>query len=405
MSFCAIAVMRFLSRSMIIWPLPVIPSSSFSANFEYQLALQVPGFTDPVRLGGVGELIAGDCRRRHRAGLEQPQHALEMCTVPRDIRAQYPHILTAWLKAGRGWRDPDQLAARLQYVIRANLDIPADRVEHDIAVGYYLGEILFIVIDHPVGAQLADIIVVARAGRRDHRRAEMLGQLDRKAGNAARAALDQDGFAQFKFGRVLERPQRGDAGQRHGGRLGVTEPGGFFRDDPRLDHDFLGIGALDALIAHTEYRVADVQICDIRADRTDDTREVAAEDMRKPHAAAAIGAAAEPHFVIRRIDARSMNIDHDLPRSGGRVRHLGEAQHLRAAMLLEHYCLHCFFPSAIAAAETRSAARSRAPAVPAAPNARHRRSDDTPSCARTRFAAFARNSRGADRFPSRSFRQ
>src|SRR5271165_3347152 len=101
MSFWAIAVMRFLSRSMIFCSLPAIGSSFYSADFEYQLALQVAPLADAVRLGGVGELIAGDGRRRHRAGIEQCQHAFQMGAVTRNSRAEHLNILAGRLKPRR----------------------------------------------------------------------------------------------------------------------------------------------------------------------------------------------------------------------------------------------------------------------------------------------------------------
>src|ERR1700722_17323545 len=90
MSFWAIAVMRFLSRTITICPLPAICLSSqrisktslpFSTDFENQLAVQMAAFADPVSLRRVGELIAGDPRRRYGAGFEQRQHPFQMRAV------------------------------------------------------------------------------------------------------------------------------------------------------------------------------------------------------------------------------------------------------------------------------------------------------------------------------------
>ena len=62
--------------------------------------------------------------------------------------------------------------------------------------------------------------------------------------------------------------------------------------------------------------------------------------MRELDTTAAVGAAAEPHLVIGRIDAGGMDVDDDLARSGGRVGRLGQVQYLRSAMLLEQHRLH-----------------------------------------------------------------
>src|SRR5262249_35635551 len=121
----------------------------------------------------------------------------------------------------------------------------------------------------------------------------------------------------------------------------------------RLDSDLLCVGALDPLVAHSEYRIAGSQIRDSGADCANHAGEVTPQNMRELDAAAAIGAAPEPHLVIRRIDARRMNVDDDLARPGDWIRPLGQVQYLRSAMLLEHDRLHAFFSPAIAAAETR----------------------------------------------------
>src|SRR4051812_29047277 len=101
MSFFAIASMRCRSRSMTVCPLPAIyPSSCFaSAHRQHQLALQVAPLADPVRLGRVSELIAGDRRRPDRAGGQQFLHALQMGAVAGDARPQYLDILARRLKA------------------------------------------------------------------------------------------------------------------------------------------------------------------------------------------------------------------------------------------------------------------------------------------------------------------
>ena len=158
----------------------------------------------------------------------------------------------------------------------------------------------------------------------------MLGELDAEAGHATGAALDQNGFAGLELCRILEGPQRGEAGQRHGGRLGMAEAVGLLGDDRGLDGDLFRVRAFDALIADSEHRVTDGEVGDTRADCADHAREVAAQDMRE----AQIGApASQPHFVIGRVDAGRMNVDHHLARPGGRVRRLSVAQHLRPAMV------------------------------------------------------------------------
>ena len=114
-----------------------VPSSSLIGDVlsadQHQLALQVAPLADPVRLGRVGELVAGDRRRPHRAGLQQLVHAFEMRPVARDARPQHLDIAAARLEPGRRRRDPHQPAAGLQHLVRAHLHLAADRIEHDVA--------------------------------------------------------------------------------------------------------------------------------------------------------------------------------------------------------------------------------------------------------------------------------
>ena len=123
--------------------------------------------------------------------------------------------------------------------------------------------------------------MIARAGRRDHRGTEMLGKLVATRPPPS-ASLDQNGFARFELRRILESPQRREAGQRHGGRFSMAEAVGLLGDDRRLDGNLFRVRPFDALIRHPEHRVPDGEVSDARADRTDHTREVAAKDMREP---------------------------------------------------------------------------------------------------------------------------
>ena len=120
----------------------------------------------------------------------------------------------------------------------------------------------------------------------------------------------------------------------------MTETIGLFGDDRRVDRDFFRVGALDPLVADPEHQVAHPQIGDAGTDRADHSREVPAENMRELDAPAAVGAAAEPHLVIRRIDAGGVDVDDDLAGSGDRVGDLGQMQYLRSAMLFEQHRFH-----------------------------------------------------------------
>src|SRR6266705_2073114 len=99
----------------------------------------------------------------------------------RCLRSRATPGRKVWTSLRRG-RDPDQAPPGLEHGVGPELDLAANRVEYHVTVGHSLGEILDIVVDHPVRAETADVVVVARAGRRDDRGANMLGELDGEAG-------------------------------------------------------------------------------------------------------------------------------------------------------------------------------------------------------------------------------
>ena len=64
--------------------------------------------------------------------------------------------------------------------------------------------------------------MVLGARRGDDAGAEMLGERDGEAGDAAGAALDEDGLAALQLQGLLERDRRREAGERDGGGLHVA---------------------------------------------------------------------------------------------------------------------------------------------------------------------------------------
>src|SRR5947207_6828800 len=317
------------------------PTPPDLAHHQHELALQMAAFADAVRLGRLGERVTGDRRRPNGARLVKRLHAFEMGAVARDTRAQDLDIRARRLKAGRRGRNPNKPAAGLQDLVGAHLHLAADRVEDDIAAGDGFREILLLVIDDPVGAERADIIVVAGAGGRDDGRTDMLGELDRKTGNTASAALDQDCLAALQARGVFQGPNRGQARQGHRGGLGMAELCRLLRDERGLDLDLLGVAALDPRIHDAEHRTAGLQVIDTGAERADDAGAIAAEDVGELELARGIvGAAAEPHLVVGGVDARGVDIDDDLARPGDRIRRVAVAQHLRPAMRRQQYRLH-----------------------------------------------------------------
>src|SRR5947207_13691106 len=139
------------------------PTPPDLAHHQHELALEMAAFADAVRLGRLGERVTGDRGRPNGAGLVKLLHAFEMGTVARDARTQQFDVRARRLKAGRRGRNPDEPATGLQDLVGTNLDLAADRVEHDIAAGDGFGEVFLLVIDDPLGAERADIFVVAGA--------------------------------------------------------------------------------------------------------------------------------------------------------------------------------------------------------------------------------------------------
>ena len=95
--------------------------------------------------------------------------------------------------------------ARLEHREGFLRHLAADGIEDGVAIGHDLREIAGIVVDDLVGAEAAHIVAVRRARGRDHAGADMLGQLDGEAGDAARPALDQDGFSGLELQGFLDR--------------------------------------------------------------------------------------------------------------------------------------------------------------------------------------------------------
>src|SRR5215469_277964 len=114
-------------------------------------------------------------------------------------------------------------------------------------------EIFALIIDDPIGTEPSDIVAIEGARRGNHAGAEVLGQLDGKASDAAGAAMDKNSLARAQPRRVLDGPERGEAGKRHGRRLDMTEARWFPRDDRRLDGDLFCVGAFLARLRHAKY--------------------------------------------------------------------------------------------------------------------------------------------------------
>ena len=107
----------------------------------------------------------------------------------------------------------------------------------------------------------------------------MFRQLDRKSGDAAGAALDQDGFAGFQLQAILDGADRRQPGERQRRSIDMRHIVWLPGDDGGLDRDLLGIGTLLADVANAEHLVADTQIRNAFSDGGNDTGKIAAENV------------------------------------------------------------------------------------------------------------------------------
>ena len=225
------------------------------------------GLAYPLRGHGFAEPIAGHVRRPHGPSRDQRHDALEMGPIASDAGPQGNDVA-----AVRLWRlcaggDKGRPAARFQHRERPLRDISADGIEDGVAVSHGPGEIHRIVVDDLIGADLAKIIMVRRACGRDHARTQIFCQLDGKARNTARAALDQDRLARLQLQCVFDGADRRQPGKRQRCGIDMRQAIGFPGDDGGLDRNLLGIGAFLADVADGKNLIADTQVGDTLSNR------------------------------------------------------------------------------------------------------------------------------------------
>src|SRR6266850_7706360 len=112
-----------------------------------------------------------------------------MCPVAVDLRAQRRDVGTRRGRSASARGDGREAPAGTKDSEALERDVSAHGVEHRVAAGNELGEVLRAVVDRLVRAELAHVVVVRRARGRDDARAEMPGERNGEAPDAAGTAL------------------------------------------------------------------------------------------------------------------------------------------------------------------------------------------------------------------------
>src|ERR1039458_6088147 len=136
-------------------------------------------------------------------------------------RPERRHIIAIGLWRLRAGSNESGATARLEYREGFLRHISADGIEDGVATGYNLSEILCVVVDDLIGSEVADIVTVRRARRRDHTGADMLCKLNSEAGDPARSALNQNRLAGLQFQRFLDGTYCRETGKSQGGSVNM----------------------------------------------------------------------------------------------------------------------------------------------------------------------------------------
>ncbi len=182
-----------------------------------------------------------------------------------------------------------------------------------------------VAVGHRLGAEGAEVVVVALAGGRDDPGAAAPGQLDDEPADPAGRPVDEDGRALRDPG-GLDRVGRGAAGHRHaGGQL----PGQAVRlgQEPRRGDDRL-VGVAVARHLRGDDLVARVPGGDAVADRLHHAGQLEPEAAERLRVSAQ---RARVELPVDRVDPDGADRDADLTGTGFRGGDLGEGQLLRAA--------------------------------------------------------------------------
>src|ERR1019366_534968 len=131
------------------------------------------------------------------------------------------HIIAIGLWRLRAGSNESGATARLEHREGFLRHVAADSIEDGGATGHNLSEILCVVVDDLIGSEVADIVTVRRACRRDHMGADMFCKLNGEAGDPARTALDQNRLPGLQFQRFLDGTYCREAGESQGGGVNM----------------------------------------------------------------------------------------------------------------------------------------------------------------------------------------
>ncbi len=250
----------------------------------------------------------------HRAFREQIGDLLQMRAVTPDRRAQGDYVFARRRRSLHSRGNGRHASPGLHYGEGFLGHRAADSLEHAIDIGNHLSKILLRIVDHLVGPEALHIIHIGGAGSRDDLGADVLGQFDGEPGDAARAALDQDGLAGFQFQGFLNGDDCRQANQRKGCRFYMGHSVRLSSDYRSLHRDLLSIGAFLAAVADAENGVTQAEIRHTVADRAHYARKVAPQHVGEV-VDIAIGSA-RTHLPVRAVHAGRVNI-HDHFAVGG----------------------------------------------------------------------------------------
>ncbi len=176
--------------------------------------------------------------------------------------------------------------------------------------------------------------MVRRAGSGDDARADVPGERDGEAGNAAGAALDEDRLAALQLQRLLDGDDRRETDQRDGGRLHMAQLLGPAGDDQLADRNLLRISALSGNLAHAKHLVARLEVASASGNHAG---EIASRHVRQRNVESVRAAA---HLPVGGVDARRVDVDEHFTGGGNRIRQLAVFEGFGAAVVAKEAGFH-----------------------------------------------------------------